>query len=83
MHENDINRLIFDLSRLQFIDSSGLGSLLSVLRVLHTKGGDLKLTCMNKPVKAMFELVSMHKIFEIFPTREDAVRSFQQMKIKQ
>ncbi len=83
VHENDINRLIFDLSRLQFIDSSGLGSLLSVLRVLHTKGGDLKLTCMNKPVKAMFELVSMHKIFEIFPTREDAVRSFQQMKIKQ
>lgn len=81
IHENNVLYLIFDLSRLQFVDSSGLGSLLSVLRVLHTKGGDLKLAGMNKPVKAMFELVSMHKIFEIFPSTGDAVRSFQQMKI--
>lgn len=81
IHENNVQYLIFNLQRLQFVDSSGLGSLLSVLRVLHTKGGDLKLAGMNKPVKAMFELVSMHKIFEIFPSTSDAVRSFQQMKI--
>lgn len=73
---NSMNRVVFDLHQLQFIDSSGLGSLLSVLRVLHSHGGDLKLACMNKPVRTMFELVSMHKIFEIFNTKEEAIKSF-------
>lgn len=73
---NAMNNVVFDLHQLQFIDSSGLGSFLSVLRVLHSSGGELKLACMNKPVRTMFELVSMHKIFEIFNTKEEAVKSF-------
>lgn len=73
---NALNRVVFDLHQLQFIDSSGLGSLLSVLRVLHSTGGELKLACMNKPVRTMFELVSMHKIFEIFNSTDEAVNSF-------
>jgi anti-anti-sigma factor len=71
-----LNRVVFDLHQLQFIDSSGLGSFLSVLRVLHSHGGELKLACMNKPVRTLFELVSMHKIFEIFNTKEEAIKSF-------
>lgn len=73
---NDFQRVVFDLQNLHFIDSSGLGSFLSVLRILHTRGGELKLARMNKPIRTMFELVSMHKIFEIFNTTDDAVRSF-------
>jgi anti-anti-sigma factor len=68
--------VVIDLKHLQFIDSSGLGSFLSALRVLHTNGGDLKLSHMNKPIRSVFELVRMHKIFEIFNTTEDALKSF-------
>jgi anti-sigma B factor antagonist len=71
------HRLVIDLSRLRFIDSSGLGAMLSCLRQLIAKGGDLKLCGMSKPVRATFELVRMHRIFEIFPTRQDAVSAFQ------
>jgi anti-anti-sigma factor len=74
--EKRAHQVIFDLHQIQFIDSSGLGSFLSVLRHLNTQGGDLKLACMGKPVRSMFELVSMHKIFEIFNTTDDALRSF-------
>lgn len=70
------NNVVLDLHQLTFIDSSGLGSFLSVLRTLHTQGGELKLARMNKPIRTMFELVSMHKIFEIFNSTEDAIRSF-------
>ena len=35
---------------------------------------------MNKPVRTMFELVSMHKIFEIFNSTDDAVKSFKQVQ---
>ncbi len=70
-------RVIFDLVQLRFVDSSGLGAILSSLRQLNANGGDLKLCGMSKPVRALFELVRMHKIFEIHETRDDALRAFQ------
>ena len=70
-------QLVIDLSRLRFIDSSGLGAMLSCLRQVSAKGGDLKLCGMSKQVRATFELVRMHRIFDIFSTREEAVRAFQ------
>jgi len=70
-------RIILDLSVLKFVDSSGLGALLSCLRQLNASGGDLKLYGMIKPVRALFELVRMHRVFEIFNTREEALRSYE------
>jgi anti-sigma B factor antagonist len=72
----DNTRLVVDLSRLRFVDSSGLGAFISVLRKLNAKGGDLKLCGMSKPVRSVFELVRMHRVFEILPTTEEAVRAF-------
>jgi anti-sigma B factor antagonist len=70
-------RVVFDLRELRFVDSSGLGAILSCLRQLNGKGGDLKLCEMTKPVRALFELVRMHKIFDIYPTRADAIQALQ------
>ncbi len=69
-------KLALDLSRLRFVDSSGLGAFISCLRKLNAKGGDLKLFGMSKQVRAVFELVRMHRIFEICPTKEQAVAAF-------
>jgi anti-sigma B factor antagonist len=69
-------RLVLDMSGIRFVDSSGLGAILSCLRQLHDKGGELKLCGLNKPVRALFELVRMHRVFEIFNTKEEALRSF-------
>ena len=66
-------KLIFELSSLKFVDSSGLGALLSCLRQLNASGGALKLCAMVKPVRALFELVRMHRVFEIFNTQEEAL----------
>lgn len=69
-------KIAFDLGRLQFIDSSGLGVILSCLRTLNSRGGDLRLFGMTRPVRALFELVRMHRVFEIFNSCDEAVRSF-------
>lgn len=69
-------RLVLDLSRMRFIDSSGLGAMLSCLRQLTGKGGDLKLCGLSKQVRALFELVRMHRIFDIYDTRAEAVGAF-------
>jgi anti-sigma B factor antagonist len=71
-------KVVFDLAGLQFVDSSGLGAILSCLRHLNAGGGELKLCGMSKPVRALFELVRMHKIFDIYGTKEEAIRAFEQ-----
>jgi anti-sigma B factor antagonist len=71
-------QVIFDLSQLGFVDSSGLGSLLACLRQVQARGGDLKLCGMSKSVRALFELVRMHRLFHIFDTQEEALRAFRQ-----
>lgn len=70
-------KLVADISALQFVDSSGLGAFLSCLRRMNATGGDMKLCGMSKPVRALFELVRMHRIFDVFNTRDEAVRAFQ------
>jgi anti-sigma B factor antagonist len=72
-------KVVLDLSRLRFVDSSGLGAFVSCLRKLNAKGGDLKLCGMSKQVRGVFELVRMHRIFDIFATREEAVRAFERV----
>ena len=69
-------KLVLDLSRLRFVDSSGLGAILSCLRQLSAKDGDLKLCGLSKQVRAAFELVRMHRVFDIAGTREEAVQAF-------
>lgn len=67
--------VILDMNALKFVDSSGLGALLSCLRSMNNKEGQLKLIGLTKPVRALFELVRMHRIFSIYNTREEAVAS--------
>lgn len=69
-------RIVFDLSKLRFIDSSGLGAFLSCLRKANARGGDVKLCCMSRQVRTVFELVRLHRILDIQETREAAVAAF-------
>ena len=77
IEQEQVTKAVFDLHRLEFIDSSGLGAFLSILKNLHGKGGDLKQSGMNKTIRTMIELVCMHKIFEIFNSPDEALRSFE------
>jgi anti-anti-sigma factor len=70
-------KIILDIQKIKFIDSSGLGSLLSILRLVKDQGGDIKIANMKKPIRALFELVSMHKIFEIYNSVEEAEQGFE------
>ncbi|MCC6418152.1 MAG: STAS domain-containing protein [Gemmataceae bacterium] len=69
-------RVVMDLSRLEFVDSSACGVFISCLRQLKSKGGDMKLCAVTKPVRTLFELVRMQKVFDIFNTRDEAIKAF-------
>lgn len=65
--------ILLDLEALQFVDSSGLGAMLSCLRTVHDRGGHLALCGMSKPVRTLFELVRMYRIFDIYASRAEAL----------
>ena len=69
------NRIVLNLSRLRFIDSSGLATVLSCLKRVNARGGDLKLCGLSRSVRTLFELVRMNRIFDLFATPEEAVRA--------
>ena len=73
-----VYQVVFDLRTLEFIDSSAITVFLSTLRLVNSHGGELKLADVTKPVRTILELVSMHKIFEIYKTVDEAVNSFKQ-----
>jgi anti-sigma B factor antagonist len=70
------SKVVLDLSRLRFLDSSGLGAFLGCHHTLQARGGALKFCGMSKPVRAIFELVRMHRLLEVYETRDEAVRAF-------
>jgi len=68
--------VLVDLSASDFVDSSFLGALVAGLKKATMKSGDLKIVGLQAPVRAMFELTRLYRIFEIFDTKEEALGSF-------
>lgn len=71
----DQQRVVLDMAGVQFVDSAGLGALISLLRQLNSLNGDLALCEMSRTVRALFELMRMHRVFKIFESRVDAIHS--------
>lgn len=70
-------RLVIDMADIDFVDSSGLGSLVACLRSLNKQAGDMRIAALQNRVRAVFELIRLHHIFEIFDSSGAAVNSFQ------
>ena len=76
--EQGKNNLVVDMQAVRFVDSSGLGALVSGFKNASSRNGSLKLTGLQLQVKSMFELTRLHRVFEIYNDAEEALGSFQQ-----
>lgn len=76
LFEEGKNDLVVDLSEVRFVDSSGLGALVSGFKNASARNGNLKLSGLQPQVRSMFELTRLHRVFEIFPGTEEALTSF-------
>jgi anti-sigma B factor antagonist len=70
------HELLIDLKDVRFIDSSGLGVLVSGFKNASTHQGSLKLCSLQSQVKSMFELTRLHRVFDIFPSVDEALDSY-------
>jgi anti-sigma B factor antagonist len=64
---------VIDLAEVEFMDSTGLGAMLSCLRTIKAKGGTLKLCSLSSEVSQLFEMVMMDRVFDIYPGPEEAL----------
>jgi len=76
--EGGQHRVIVDLGDVTFIDSSGLGALVSALKTLKMlkRDGDIRLANVRPPVVALLEIIRLHRVFSSYPSVDQAVQSF-------
>jgi anti-sigma B factor antagonist len=71
-------KVIVDLPAVEFIDSSGLGAIVSGLKQMKLvdRGGDIRLAHVQPGVLAVLEIIRLDRVFSQFPTVDAAVNSF-------
>ena len=69
-------RLLIDFSRTGYIDSSGLGALVSTSKKIREAGGELRLSGLNEDLRSLFELTKLDTLFAIAETPQQALASF-------
>ncbi|MCK4858461.1 MAG: STAS domain-containing protein [candidate division Zixibacteria bacterium] len=69
-------QMILNLSQVDFINSSGLGTLVSILKEVRLARGRMVLTDLASYVQEIFEITQLSHIFEIFPSQSEAVEAF-------
>lgn len=65
--------VVLSMSYVQFVDSAGLGGILSCMRLMQTHEKRFVIAEMTPQVRSLFELVRIHKIIEIYNTTENAI----------
>ena len=69
-------RILIDFSQTGYIDSSGLGALVSISKRVREAGGELRLSGLNEDLRSLFELTKLDTLFAIAETPQQALSSF-------
>jgi anti-sigma B factor antagonist len=73
--DQGVRIVIVDFTHTGYIDSSGLGALVSLSRRLRDVNGDLRLVGLNDDLRTLFELTRLDALFPLFASRADALAS--------
>jgi anti-anti-sigma factor len=65
--------VVLDLSAVEFIDSSALGTLLKAGGEIESRGKRLRIVCADGPVRKLLEMTNLTNRFQLCPTRDEAL----------
>ncbi len=74
--EGGATKFVIDFSRTGYIDSSGLGVLVSLSKKIREQGGELRLSGLNEDLQTLFELTKLDTLFSITKTSAEALAAF-------
>ena len=69
-------KLLLNLADVSYIDSSGIGEMVSGFTTVTNNGGQLKLLGLSKRVKDLLQITKLYTVFEVFDDETTAIRSF-------
>lgn len=69
-------KILLNLSDVSYIDSSGIGEMVSGFTTITNQGGQLKLVGLTKRVRDLLQITKLYTVFEVFDDEASAVRSF-------
>ena len=69
-------KVVADLSKVDWMNSSGLGILISGLTTIRNAGGDLKLAAVTERIRSLLMITKLLSVFDTFDTVEEAIQSF-------
>jgi len=70
------SKIVLDMSQIRFVDSAGLGALLSLMRGLASQNGQLRLVGLQDEVLTMFRQIRMNMVFEIYDSVQQATETW-------
>jgi anti-sigma B factor antagonist len=70
------NKVVVDLKNVKFINSAGLGTLISGLTIMRNAGGDLKIANPTEKIESLLMITRLIKVFESYSSVDEAVESF-------
>ena len=71
-----IKKILLNLRNVDYIDSSGLGELVSAFTSMRSQGGELKLLNLTKRVRALLQITKLLTVFDITDDEATSVKSF-------
>ena len=74
--ESQHPEIVVNMQAVNFVDSTALSALVQALKRSRNLNGNLRLCCLQQPVRMIFELTRLDKIFEIFSSEREAVQAF-------
>ena len=74
--EQGARRVLLDFAHGGYIDSSGLGALVSLNKRIREQGGELRLSGLNEDLRTLFELTRLDTLFHLYGARSDALVGF-------
>lgn len=79
--EQNLYKIILDLSLVNHISSSALGSLIAMERKIKRKNGDIRLVITEPEVLRIMQITLLNRVFQIFSNVQDAIQSYKNLKL--
>jgi anti-sigma B factor antagonist len=73
---NNKYKFLIDFNKTTFIDSSGLGAIVSKISICRTNNGDVRICSVNNKIKEVLNITHLDKILKIYNTLDEGINSF-------
>ncbi len=78
LHTEDTQKLVLDLTEIEYCDSSGLSAILLAYRILQSQEGQIRLSNPTKNVRKLIEISQLDRILPIFDSVEEAIQDLKE-----